>query len=59
MGDVNSDGKVDAADVITLNRYISGKYNISADSYAADVNSDGFVDATDLDILRRMLVGTY
>lgn len=53
-GDVNEDGKVNAADLLILRRYIVHlRDNISP---AADMNGDGKINAADLLKLRRYIV---
>ena len=56
MGDVNDDGIVDVADVITLRRYLAGGYNVTIDVVASDINGDGNITVGDIVLLRRMLV---
>lgn len=53
-GDINLDGSVSVADVVLLQKYLSGIANLSDSQLTwADVNADGDVDATDLSILTR------
>lgn len=55
-GDLNGDGKVGAADLTLMRRYIAGYYTgISAKD--ADLDGDGKVGAADLTIIRRMIAG--
>jgi len=56
-GDVNGDGLVGAADVVTLRRYLAGWPGVTIDESAADVNGDGAVGAADVIVLRRYLAG--
>ncbi len=56
VGDVNDDGIVDVADVITLRRYLSGGYGVEIDKSSADMNNDGEINVTDVVLLRRYLV---
>lgn len=58
-GDVNKDAKVSVEDIVTLKRYLSGKYDLSIDENAADVDADGQCTENDLDILRKYVVGGY
>ena len=47
LGDANSDGTVDAADVVlTISKYLGNDVEINA--VAADVNCDGVIDAQDI-----------
>ena len=39
-GDVNADGKINAADVVELNAYLVGKQSLRFHDSQADVNSD-------------------
>ena len=56
IGDVNRDGIVDVADVVTLRRYLAGGYNVEIDEEAADMNQDGQISVPDIVLLRRYLV---
>ena len=58
LGDVNNDGKVNAADRIYLARYLAGwsGYELSNEA-AADVNKDNKVNAADRIYLARHLAG--
>lgn len=55
-GDVNEDGVVDVADVITLRRYLAGGYDVVIDTVAADMDNDGSITVADIVLLRRFLV---
>ena len=57
VGDINDDGSVDVADVVTLRRYLAGGYNVEIDETAADMNNDGSITIADVVLLRRLLVG--
>ena len=55
--DVNSDGTVNAADLVTYSNYLLGKENISArQATAADLTADGTANAYDMVLLRRKVV---
>ncbi len=56
IGDVNDDGVVDVADVVTLRRYLVGGYGVTIDEVAADLDYDGTITVTDLVLLRRFVV---
>ena len=56
IGDVNDDGVVDVADVITLRRYLAGGYGVTIDEVAADIDDDGYITVADVVLLRRLLV---
>ena len=56
LGDVNEDGKVDAADAALIERLAAGELPAEATCpAAADFNMDGKVDAYDVQIARQML----
>lgn len=57
IGDVNNDGIVDVADVITLRRYLAGGYGVTIDEFAADMDGDGLITIADVVLLRRFLIG--
>ena len=57
-GDVNGDGKVNAADYIAQRRHILGIIRLDTPYFtAADVNGNGKVQANDYIKLRRFLLG--
>ncbi|MBQ3150796.1 MAG: leucine-rich repeat protein [Clostridia bacterium] len=56
-GDVDSNGDIDARDVMLLTRYVSNEKNISIDKDAADVDNDGAVTSKDVMILTRYDAG--
>jgi hypothetical protein len=56
VGDINDDGIIDVADVITLRRYLAGGYDITIDESSADMNDDGLITITDVLLLRRFLL---
>jgi murein DD-endopeptidase MepM/ murein hydrolase activator NlpD len=52
-GDSNMDGKVNIADVITLQKFMMGRQSYSSKQYeASDLDGDGTVNAFDLTIVR-------
>lgn len=56
VGDVNSDGKINAMDVLTLKRYLAGYIELSeTELKAADVNGDGKVNSRDILALKAMM----
>lgn len=56
-GDVNSDGKVNAYDVICLRRYIEcGEKSEIACMICADVDGDFFVSETDIQLVREIVL---
>ena len=56
LGDVNQDGIIDVADVITLRRHLAGGYDVVIDEEASDMNQDGSITVADVVLLRRFLV---
>ena len=54
-GDVNGDGKVNLADIVTLQRFLLGSGSLK-NAGNADICSDGHIDAFDLTVLRQMLI---
>ena len=55
-GDVNDDGVVDVADVVTLRRYLAGGYNTVVNELQSDMNDDGEITISDIIELRRYIV---
>ena len=57
-GDVNSDKKVDSADLLYLKKYLLNKVTLDdKQKKAADTSSDGKVDSADLLNLKKFLLG--
>ena len=57
LGDVNGDGKVNAADRTALARALAGWSGYTASPVTADLNGDGNVNAADRTYLARYLAG--
>jgi hypothetical protein len=58
LGDANSDGKVNAADIVEVVNY---KLNNPSDNFnfkAADVNMDGEVDEADVEEIVKIIMAT-
>ncbi|MDD7516493.1 DUF6055 domain-containing protein [Ruminococcus flavefaciens] len=55
-GDVNSDKKVDVADLVMLQKYIIGKSKELTDWQAGDINENGTIDIFDNVALRKLLI---
>lgn len=58
LGDVNDDGKVSTADLITLKKYLLGVIDdTSINTTNADINVDNRVSTADLVMLKKYLLG--
>ena len=58
LGDVNCDGKVNAADIVLLVNYLNDEeLPSSCDINKADMNKNSRVNATDLDLLVKAVMG--
>lgn len=57
--DANGDGAIDLKDVVVLQRYLCGGWNVEVDESNADVNQDGSLDLKDVVIMRRYLAGGW
>ncbi|MBQ6181989.1 MAG: peptidoglycan DD-metalloendopeptidase family protein [Ruminococcus sp.] len=58
-GDANADGKVNIADVITLQKFMTGDQSYSSKQYeASDLDGDGIVNAFDLTLIRMDVLST-
>ncbi len=55
LGDVNSDGSLNAADLVMLQKYLLGTASLT-DHSAADINSDETIDVFDNIALRKLLL---
>lgn len=55
-GDVNGDGKINAADIVELVNYLNSNPSGSFIETAADVNEDGNVDSKDVDVLSNVIM---
>ena len=57
-GDVNKDGKVSTADLLSLKKYLLGITELSDQQFtSADINEDGKVSTADLLSLKKYLLG--
>ena len=60
IGDVNSDGQVNASDYIILKRHILCTYTVPEDLLSlGDVNRDGSINANDYLLLKRIVLKTW
>ncbi|MDE7137997.1 MAG: leucine-rich repeat protein, partial [Ruminococcus sp.] len=58
MGDINTDGSVNIADLVEMNKYILGKSSVSRDDIIlADLNYDGITDVFDMVCMRKIVAG--
>lgn len=55
-GDANNDGKITAADVLLIRKFIAGQ-NVPLNEKAADVNCDGKLTAADVLMIRKFITG--
>lgn len=59
-GDIQDDGKVDAADAVLLRNYLLGSDSVSEDSLKyADMDSDSRTDIRDMLLLKAFILGDY
>ena len=58
-GDANQDRSVDVRDVIALQRFLAGGWNVTVEFDHADVDADGKVNLRDVMLLRRYLAGGW
>ena len=58
-GDLDEDRVVDLRDVVLMQRYLVGGWNVQLNPEFADVNADGRVDLRDVMLLRRYLAGGW
>jgi len=60
VGDIDTDGDIDAADYILIKRSVLKNYTLTGhQELLADVDDDGDVDATDYVLVKRIVLGTY
>lgn len=58
MGDINTDGSVNIADLVEMNKYILGKSSVNKDDIVlADLNYDGVTDVFDMVCMRKLVAG--
>ena len=55
-GDVNSDGKISAADLVTLSKWLLGN-DVPIVGENSDLNDDGFINVYDFIGLRKLVIG--
>ena len=54
-GDVNSDGEVNTADLVMMQKYLLGAGYLNS-YFSSDINEDGRVDIFDSVSLRKLLI---
>lgn len=59
MGDLNADGKINAADSLLIRRTVVGKEQSLLVKTVSDLNSDGKINVTDSGLMRKMITGAY
>ncbi len=57
LGDLNSDGQIDAMDFLLMKKYILGQGTIE-NTQIADLDASGTIDVLDLLLLKQYLLGT-
>ena len=57
LGDINSDGQIDAIDLQLLKKYLLGSGTIE-DTKLADLDANGDVNALDFSLMKQYLLGT-
>lgn len=55
-GDVNGDGKIDAADIVEIVNFLKGSPSTTFKQEVADANNDGIVDAQDIEVLEGLIM---
>ncbi|MDD6564251.1 MAG: cohesin domain-containing protein [Clostridiales bacterium] len=58
-GDLNSDNRINTADVILMRRHIALGYEQTINEFAADVNRDDKINTADVILTRRFITGDY
>ena len=53
--DLNADGAINVADVISLHRFIKGGFEVTMSNEQADINGDGEVNEEDVAALRQLI----
>lgn len=57
MGDLNTDGEINIADLVLLKKYLTGQSSVSKDDIVlADLTYDGVTDIFDLVLMRQLLL---
>ena len=58
-GDASGDGALDLKDIVLIQRYLAGGWDVTIDENAADVDGDGEVTLLDVALLTRYLAGGW
>lgn len=56
IGDINSDGQINAADLVMLQKYLVHSIKDIEDASSADINSDNIINVFDAVMLRSMIL---
>lgn len=56
IGDINSDGQVNAADLVMLQKYLVQSVRYIENADAADINSDNVLNVFDASLLRGIIL---
>ena len=59
VGDVNKDNKINNKDVVLLQRYIAGGWDVELNEESADINNDGTINNKDVVLLQRYTAGGW
>ena len=59
IGDVNKDNKINNKDIVLLQRYIAGGWDVELNEASADVNKDGTINNKDVVLLQRYIAGGW
>ena len=59
IGDVNQDGKINNKDIVLLQRYIAGGWDVELNEASADINKDGTINNKDVVLLQRYTAGGW
>ncbi|PYG87658.1 enterochelin esterase-like enzyme [Ruminiclostridium sufflavum DSM 19573] len=57
LGDINSDGQIDALDFVAIKKHLLGQETITS-TKLADVDASGTIDAIDFALMKQYLLGT-
>lgn len=58
-GDATGNGEIDLKDVVAIQRFLAGGFDVEIDPKSADVNGDGELNLKDAVIIKRYLAGGW